>query len=116
MIESWMSIGLSVLPHSSGNTGVAVMLYDPRRSNTSKIERECGVKFEHVSAPQPADIAEAAGVEAAEKISQISDRFVCFLSKFLWMYFNPGLCIYTYAKLQCYSSIQGCCSGATEQL
>lgn len=32
-----------------GNTGVAVMLYDPRRSNVSKIEREAGVKFEHVS-------------------------------------------------------------------
>ncbi|XP_027158498.1 DEAD-box ATP-dependent RNA helicase 7 [Coffea eugenioides] len=60
----------------AGNTGVAVMLYDPRRSNISKIERECGVKFEHVSAPQPADIAEAAGAEAAEKISQISDSVI----------------------------------------
>ncbi|KAL3524203.1 hypothetical protein ACH5RR_017037 [Cinchona calisaya] len=60
----------------AGNTGVAVMLYDPRRSNVSKIERECGVKFEHVSAPQPADIAEAAGAEAAETISQISDSVI----------------------------------------
>lgn len=58
-----------------GNTGVAVMLYDPRRSNISKIERESGVKFEHVSAPQPADIAKAAGVDAAETITQISDRY-----------------------------------------
>lgn len=54
------------------------MLYDPRRSNITKIERECGVKFEHVSAPQPADIAEAAGTEAAEKVSEISDRFASF--------------------------------------
>lgn len=60
----------------AGNTGVAVMLYDPRRSNISKIERESGVKFEHISAPQPADIAKAVGVEAAEKITQVSDSVV----------------------------------------
>lgn len=59
----------------SGNTGVAVMLYDPRRSNISKIERESGVKFEHVSAPQPLDVAKAAGCEAAEMINQVSDRY-----------------------------------------
>ncbi|KAJ6294559.1 hypothetical protein OIU76_022608 [Salix suchowensis] len=29
----------------AGNSGVAVMLYDPRRSNISKIQRESGVKF-----------------------------------------------------------------------
>ncbi|KAF2315728.1 hypothetical protein GH714_040260 [Hevea brasiliensis] len=34
----------------AGNTGVAVMLCDPRRSNISKIERESGVKFEHIAA------------------------------------------------------------------
>ncbi|KAL3521469.1 hypothetical protein ACH5RR_019618 [Cinchona calisaya] len=60
----------SVLPHSSGKTGVAVMLYDQRRSNISKIEREWGVMFELVSAPQPPDIAEAAGAEAAKKFPQ----------------------------------------------
>ncbi|XP_059629413.1 DEAD-box ATP-dependent RNA helicase 7-like [Cornus florida] len=60
----------------AGNTGVAVMLYDPRRSNISKIERESGVKFEHISAPQPADIAKATGVEAAETIIQISDSVI----------------------------------------
>ncbi|KAA8533812.1 hypothetical protein F0562_031329 [Nyssa sinensis] len=60
----------------AGNTGIAVMLYDPRRSNVSKIERESGVKFEHVSAPQPADIAKAAGVEAAETITQVSDSVI----------------------------------------
>lgn len=63
------------LVYSSGNTGVSVMLYDPRRANISKIERECGVKFEHVSAPQPADIAKVAGAEAAENITLISDRW-----------------------------------------
>ena len=59
-----------------GNTGVAVMLYDPRRSNISKIERESGVKFEHISAPQPADIAKAVGEEAAKMISQVSEWYV----------------------------------------
>ncbi|KAM6567119.1 hypothetical protein CsatA_026247 [Cannabis sativa] len=52
------------------------MLYDPRRSNFSKVERESGVKFEHISAPQPADVAKAAGVEAAEIINQISDSVI----------------------------------------
>ncbi|GAB4826010.1 DEAD-box ATP-dependent RNA helicase 7 [Ancistrocladus abbreviatus] len=60
----------------AGNKGVAVMLFDPRRSNISKIERESGVKFEHLSAPQPADVAKAAGAEAAETISQISDSVI----------------------------------------
>ncbi|KAL6321263.1 hypothetical protein AAG906_016297 [Vitis piasezkii] len=60
----------------AGNSGVAVMLFDPRRSNISKIERESGVKFEHVSAPQPADIAKSAGVEAAGTITQVSDSVI----------------------------------------
>ncbi|OAY30448.1 DEAD-box ATP-dependent RNA helicase 7 [Manihot esculenta] len=60
----------------AGNTGVAVMLYDPRRSNISKIQRESGVKFEHITAPKPADIAKAVGVEAAEKITEVSDSVV----------------------------------------
>ncbi|KAI3471075.1 hypothetical protein Pfo_027738 [Paulownia fortunei] len=60
----------------AGKSGVAVMLYDPRKSNFSKIERESGVKFEHISAPQPADIAKAAGAEAAEKINEISDSVI----------------------------------------
>ena len=73
----WLDVILLLrerLSHTPGNTGVAVMLYDPRRSNISKIERESGVKFEHISAPQPADIAKAAGLEAVETISQVSDR------------------------------------------
>ncbi|KAK4734406.1 hypothetical protein R3W88_008667 [Solanum pinnatisectum] len=60
----------------AGNTGVAVMLYDPKKSNISKIERESGVKFEHLSAPQPADVAKAAGKEAAEAIGEISDSVI----------------------------------------
>ncbi|XP_051123018.1 DEAD-box ATP-dependent RNA helicase 7-like [Andrographis paniculata] len=60
----------------AGKTGIAVMLYDPRKSNFSKIERESGVKFEHISAPQPADIAKAAGAEAAERINEISDSVI----------------------------------------
>ncbi|XP_050919547.1 DEAD-box ATP-dependent RNA helicase 7 [Lathyrus oleraceus] len=60
----------------AGNTGVAVMLYDPRRSNISKIERETGIKFEHVSAPQPDEIAKAIGGEAAELIFDVSDSVI----------------------------------------
>lgn len=60
--------------YSPGNTGVAVMLYDPKKSNISRIERESGVKFEHIAAPQPADIAKAIGEEAAVQIAGISDR------------------------------------------
>lgn len=65
------------------------MLYDPRRSNVSKIEREAGVKFEHVSAPQADQIAKAVGGEAAEMITQVSDRYVCY---FLIYMFNTVLC------------------------
>lgn len=63
------------------------MLCDPRRSNISKIERESGVKFEHLSAPQPADVAKAAGAEAAETIIQISDRYTwkSVLGNFLFL-------------------------------
>ncbi|KAI6683797.1 hypothetical protein NL676_029710 [Syzygium grande] len=57
----------------AGNTGVVVMLYDPRRANVSRIEKESGVKFEHMAAEQPSDPAQAAGVKAAESITQISD-------------------------------------------
>ncbi|XP_016497180.2 LOW QUALITY PROTEIN: DEAD-box ATP-dependent RNA helicase 7 [Nicotiana tabacum] len=60
----------------AGNTGVAVLLYDPRKSNISRIERESGVKFEHLSAPQPADVAKAAGKEAADIIAEISDSVI----------------------------------------
>lgn len=58
-----------------GNTGVAVMLYDPRKSNVSKIERESGVKFEHVSAPHASDIANSVASEIAEAVTKVSDRY-----------------------------------------
>ncbi|KAJ4955019.1 hypothetical protein NE237_011802 [Protea cynaroides] len=60
----------------AGKTGIAVMLYDPRRSNFSRIERESGMKFEHISVPQPSDVAKAAGLEASETIIQISDSVI----------------------------------------
>lgn len=59
---------------TSGKSGVAITLYEPRKANISKLEREAGVKFEHLSAPQPADIAKAAGGDAAEAIIQVADR------------------------------------------
>ncbi|KAF7820851.1 DEAD-box ATP-dependent RNA helicase 7 [Senna tora] len=60
----------------AGNTGVAVMLYDPRKANISKIERASGVNFEHISAPQPADIANALCGEAATMITSVSDSVI----------------------------------------
>ncbi|KAJ1423873.1 RNA-binding domain superfamily [Sesbania bispinosa] len=78
----------------AGNTGVAVMLYDPRRSSVSKIERESGVKFEHVSAPQPDDIAKAVGGEAAEMITQVSDSVIpAFKSAAEELLNNSGLTV-----------------------
>ncbi|XP_008812489.2 DEAD-box ATP-dependent RNA helicase 7-like [Phoenix dactylifera] len=61
----------------AGNTGVSILLYEPRYSySISRLERESGVKFEHISAPQPADVAESAGSEAADSISNVSDSVV----------------------------------------
>jgi ATP-dependent RNA helicase DDX21 len=51
------------------------MLYEPRyKHSVSRLERESGVKFEHISAPQPTDVAESAGTEAADAIASVSDR------------------------------------------
>ena len=51
------------------------MLYEPRKKySVSRLERESGVKFEHISAPQPTDVASSAGNEAADAISSVSDR------------------------------------------
>ncbi|KAI9112020.1 hypothetical protein K1719_016916 [Acacia pycnantha] len=61
----------------AGNAGVAVMLYDPTRPYIlSKIETESGVKFEHISAPQPANIAKAVGGNAAEMVNQVSNSVI----------------------------------------
>ena len=52
-------------------------LYDPRKSGRiSRIERDSGVKFEHLSAPQPIDIARCAGAGAVESITQVSDSVI----------------------------------------
>ncbi|WCJ36549.1 DEAD-box ATP-dependent RNA helicase 7 [Euphorbia peplus] len=78
----------------AGNTGVAVMLYDPRRSNVAKIEREAGMKFEHITAPQPADIAKAVGATAAQKIMQVSDSVLpAFKSAAEELLNNSGLSV-----------------------
>ncbi|XP_066399781.1 DEAD-box ATP-dependent RNA helicase 7-like [Miscanthus floridulus] len=61
----------------AGNTGVAVMLYEPRyKHSVSRLERESGVKFEHISAPQPTDVAQSAGSEAADAIASVSDSVI----------------------------------------
>ncbi|AQK49525.1 Putative DEAD-box ATP-dependent RNA helicase family protein [Zea mays] len=69
-----------VLPHRwlfFSNTGVAVMLYEPRyKHSVSRLERESGVKFEHISAPQPTDVAQSAGSEAADAIASVSDSVI----------------------------------------
>jgi len=59
----------------AGNTGVAVTLYDSRKSSVSRIEKEAGIKFEHLAAPQPDEIARSGGMEAAEKVKQVCDRY-----------------------------------------
>ncbi|CAH8359150.1 unnamed protein product [Eruca vesicaria subsp. sativa] len=58
------------------NTGVAAILYASRKSGVSRIEKEAGKRFEHVSPPQPNDIAKAVGMEDAEKIIQVCDSVV----------------------------------------
>nr|KAJ0210095.1 hypothetical protein LSAT_V11C400214810 [Lactuca sativa] len=45
-------------------------------SNISKLEREAGVKFEHISAPQPADIAKAVGGDDVEVIILVVDSVI----------------------------------------
>lgn len=62
-------------------------LYDPRKSGRiSRIERDSGVKFEHLSAPQPIDIARSAGASAAESVTQVSDRYI-HLMLLYWAFF-----------------------------
>lgn len=79
LLDNCILTSLLTLSYCSGNTGVAVLLYEPKKAYTiSKIERESGVKFEHISAPQPAEIARSAGLEAAEIISNVSDRYSQF--------------------------------------
>ncbi|XP_062199083.1 DEAD-box ATP-dependent RNA helicase 7-like [Phragmites australis] len=61
----------------AGNTGVAVMLFEPRyKHSVTRLERESGVKFQHISAPQPTDVAQSAGSEAADAIASVSDSVI----------------------------------------
>ncbi|KAL0700279.1 hypothetical protein Bca4012_056401 [Brassica carinata] len=60
----------------SGNTGVVVMLYGSRNSGVSRIEKQAGKRFEHVSALHPNDIVKAVGMEASEKTTQVCDSVV----------------------------------------
>ena len=89
----------------SGNTGVSILLYEPRYSySISRLERESGVKFEHISAPQPADVAESAGSEAADSISNVSDRYACgtFLEKIACNKFTlsvPSMCTHGFCSV-----------------
>ncbi|RWW36100.1 hypothetical protein BHE74_00058901 [Ensete ventricosum] len=78
---------LEGLVSCSGNTGVAILLYEPKQSfSIFRIERESGVKFEHISAPQPTDIAESAGSEAVDAISNVSDRLAFIVnSSVYWL-------------------------------
>ncbi|XP_020588988.1 DEAD-box ATP-dependent RNA helicase 7 [Phalaenopsis equestris] len=61
----------------AGNSGVAILLYEPRYSHSIfRIEKQSGVKFEHISAPEPSDIADMAGSEAVDAILNVSDSVV----------------------------------------
>nr|GEZ60145.1 DEAD-box ATP-dependent RNA helicase 7 [Tanacetum cinerariifolium] len=72
---SWIT-NLQLPSKHKRNSGVAITLYEPRKANISKLEREVGVKFKHVLAPQPSDIARAAGLDAAEAILRVSDSVI----------------------------------------
>jgi ATP-dependent RNA helicase DDX21 len=51
------------------------MLYEPRyKYSVFRLERESGVKFEHITVPQPTDVAASAGSEASDAIVSVSDR------------------------------------------
>lgn len=61
---------------NQGNTGVAVLLYDPKyQFAITKIERESGFKFERISAPKFDDVVESVVPQAAEAIVSVSDRY-----------------------------------------
>lgn len=95
------------------------MLYEPKKAYIiSKIERESGVKFEYVSAPQPAEIARSAGLEAAETISEVSDRYSQFQMVHLCR--NNGvefeLFLHPYILLFAHFSVVPVFKSAAEQL
>ncbi|KAG6512103.1 DEAD-box ATP-dependent RNA helicase 7-like [Zingiber officinale] len=60
----------------AGNTGVAILLYEPKgKYHISRIERDSGVKFEQISAPESAGIIESAESLAANATPNSFDRF-----------------------------------------
>eukprot|EP00252_Welwitschia_mirabilis_P019382 TRINITY_DN4463_c0_g1_i4.p1 TRINITY_DN4463_c0_g1~~TRINITY_DN4463_c0_g1_i4.p1 ORF type:complete len:711 (-),score=174.01 TRINITY_DN4463_c0_g1_i4:212-2344(-) len=66
----------------AGNTGIAVLLYGKKKQYMlSQIEKEAGFKFEHLSAPQPGDIAEATGNSAVESVLKVSDSVLPIFRK-----------------------------------
>ncbi|KAG6467239.1 hypothetical protein ZIOFF_074927 [Zingiber officinale] len=57
----------------AGNTGIAILLYEPKnKSRVSRIEKDSGVKFEHISAPESAGIDESAESLAATAITNVN--------------------------------------------
>ncbi|AQL03680.1 DEAD-box ATP-dependent RNA helicase 7 [Zea mays] len=46
------------------------------KHSVSRLERESGVKFEHISTPQPTDVAQSAGSEAADATASVSDSVI----------------------------------------
>lgn len=60
-----------------GNSGVTVLLYEPKNSHViSLIENQFGVKFERINAPQPVEVAQLSGKDAALAISHMPDRYI----------------------------------------
>lgn len=56
-----------------GNTGIAILLYELKnKSRVSRIEKDSGVKFEHISAPESAGTDESAESLAATAITNVN--------------------------------------------
>eukprot|EP00252_Welwitschia_mirabilis_P019384 TRINITY_DN4463_c0_g2_i1.p1 TRINITY_DN4463_c0_g2~~TRINITY_DN4463_c0_g2_i1.p1 ORF type:complete len:706 (-),score=146.27 TRINITY_DN4463_c0_g2_i1:259-2376(-) len=66
----------------AGNTGISVLLYSKKKQYMlGQIERQAGFKFLYVSAPQPAEVAEATGNSAVESILKVSDSVLPIFRK-----------------------------------
>ncbi|KMZ57540.1 DEAD-box ATP-dependent RNA helicase 7 [Zostera marina] len=67
----------SELIERAGNSGVTVLLYEPKNSHViSLIENQFGVKFERINAPQPVEVAQLSGKDAALAISHMPDSVI----------------------------------------
>ncbi|KAK3444693.1 hypothetical protein EUGRSUZ_A00875 [Eucalyptus grandis] len=72
---------LEILIHCRPPRDVEAYIHRSRRIGRAEGQmylrsKESGVKFEHIAAPQPSDVAQAVGVEAAESIRQIFDSVI----------------------------------------